>query len=544
MTKATLTKFPGVHRRTDSGIYQFGLRAPVDLLQHFPSGWAIRCSLKTPDLRTANEKAKALQAEWAGKFDALRSGKPQPVDLPRIRETLFGRMETMVKNVDAQYGDLVGEARIERAQMLKWQIDDAKAGLREGFVPDWAESSIVGLGFPRSPLADAEVLAHIAMMLEIRHEALVDETRSYPLRVSIVNARKNLLGVLATPSASSPSLAVRGTSVPPNGRHKISDALEQWSSIQRSAKTVGTFTRHAQQFADMMGDPFLESIDKTLAIEFRDALQEWAIKNRKTANTADNVLVSIRALVNVARDKGWIPGNPFERLAVKIGGKESEGREPWTHAELKILFDDPIWTEGRLPTESKAGGAAAYWIPLIACYTGARVSEIAQLWTSDLDVTPGQEVVEFRSDAERSQKLKTKGSWRAVPMHSELIRLGLPEYVKSLPEGYLFPLLPMSGKNGAGGQFAQWFGAFKRGKGFNSSSKSLHSFRHLVATELRLKGATDAQADAITGHAGEGIGRKVYAATIRREAQRLRAVIELLRCTEVFLPEVTRVIAH
>lgn len=524
-----MTKFPGVHRRTDSGIYQFGLRAPVDLLQHFPSGWAIRCSLKTPDLRTANEKAKALQAEWAGKFDALRSGKPQPVDLPRIRETLFGRMEAVIKSVDAQYGDLVGEARIERAQMLKWQLDEAKAGLREGFVPDWAESSIVGLGFPRSPLVDAEVLAHIVAMLEIRHEALVDETRTFPLRVSTLNARKSLLGALASPSASSPSLAIRGTSVAQHGGHKISDALEQWTSGQRPAKTVGTFTRHAQQFADMMGNPFLESIDKIAAIEFRDKLQEWAIKNHKTANTADNVLVSIRALVNVARDKGWISGNPFERMAVKIGGKESEGREPWTHEELKILFDDPIWTQGRLPTERKAGGAAAYWIPLIACYTGARVSEIAQLWTSDLGVTPGQEVIEFRSDAERAQKLKTKGSWRAVPMHSELIRLGLPEYVKSLPEGYLFPLLPRSGQNGAGGQFSKWFGDFKSQKGFKTLSKSMHSFRHLVASELRLAKVTDALADAITGHAGEGVGRTRYAATIRREAERLRPEIERLK---------------
>ena len=531
MTKATLTRFPGVHRRKDSAIYQFGLRAPVDLRSHFPNGWAVRCSLETADLRTANEKAKALQAEWAVKFDALRSGKPEPVDLPRIRERLFQRLQTMTKKVDTQYGDLVGEARMERAETLKWQIDEARAGLREGFVPDWAEPNITDLGFPRSTLVDAEVLAHIISMLEIRHEALTDETRTFPLRVSLLAARKGLLASLAgmpvqaTDTQRSSDRATVG--------HKIFDALEQWKTVKRPDKTVGAFARHAQQFVDLMGNPFLESIDKAIAVEFRDKLQEWATENRKTANTADNVLVSIRALVNVARDKGWISGNPFERLAVKVGGKESEGREPWTHSELKILFDDPIWIDGTMPKDRKAGDAAAYWIPLIACYTGARVTEIAQLWTDDLDLSPGQEVIEFRPDSERGQKLKNKGSWRAVPMHSELVRLGLPEYVRSLPKGHLFSLLPRNGQNGAGGQFSKWFGNFKTNKGFDTPKKSLHSFRHLVASELRLSGVTEALADAITGHAGSGIGRKVYSATIRREAERLRSAIEMLNFPEL-----------
>ena len=113
-------------------------------------------------------------------------------------------------------------------------------------------------------------------------------------------------------------------------------------------------------------------------------------------------------------------------------------------------------------------------------------------------------------------------------MHPELIRLGFCDYVQSLPKGSLFPHLPKEGKNGAGGQFGKWFGSFKSAKGFTSPAKSFHSFRHLVATELRLAGATDAQADAITGHAGNGVGRQVYAATIRRKAEQLRHVIELL----------------
>ena len=215
-------------------------------------------------------------------------------------------------------------------------------------------------------------------------------------------------------------------------------------------------------------------------------------------------------------------------MSVEIGGKESEGREPWTKEELGLIFSDLLWTKRAIPTDKKAGKEAAYWIPLIACYTGARLTEIAQLWTDDIAMEPGKEAFEFRADAQRDQKLKNTGSWRAVPMHSELIRLGFCDYVQSLPKGELFPHLPKEGKNGAGGQFGKWFGTFKSAKGFTSPAKSFHSFRHLVATELRLAGATDAQADAITGHAGNGVGRQVYAATIRRKAEQLRHVIELL----------------
>jgi integrase len=88
-----------------------------------------------------------------------------------------------------------------------------------------------------------------------------------------------------------------------------------------------------------------------------------------------------------------------------------------------VLFGDPIWTEHRLPKARKAGADAAYWLPLMAAYTGARVSELAQLWTDDITTDEGAEVIEFRDNTERAQGLKTEGSWRAVPMHSELVRL-------------------------------------------------------------------------------------------------------------------------
>jgi integrase len=538
VTKAEVTRFPGVGKRADANTYQFALRVPKDVQQHFTGAWAVRCSLGTADLREANSKAKVLHAEWAARFDALRSGRPPPVDLVALRRKLLTYAErNYLPAADRMSAGYTPAERAEHAHLVAFARDAVLQGIEQGYAPEDADAWLTAmLGAQRSRVTEGEALPFFAMLLELRHESLTDSTRTFPLRVRRLAERRALLPAdAAHPSnADAPARPV----ATPSG-YRIADALAAWKTGAKAEKSLVSFTRHAAQFAELMGDPVLSSIDRAGAISFRDKLQQWAVEKKRTAVTADNVLVSIRALTNVARDRGWIEGNnPFERLTVKVGGKESEGREPWTKDELLTLFDDPLFLAYSLPAGDtavgrKAGGAAAYWIPLMACYTGARVSELAQLRTDDVTTTEGAEVIEIRASAEHGQKLKTKGSWRAVPMHSELIRLGLPQYINTLPKGPLFPQLPQAGKNGPGGQFSQFFGDYKRRKGFKSPAKSLHSFRHLMATELRLAGATDAQADAITGHAGEGVARTVYSATIRREAARLRPVIEKLRLDAV-----------
>ena len=504
--------------------------------------WAVRRSLATSDLRTANDLAKVLQAEWAAHFTAMRTGVPIAPKLAQLRAKLLASVESMLPNMDAHSSGIDAATREKRISVLMWQLEDAREEQARGQTPDWAESWIAKEVRHRSAAADAEGLAAYVLYLELHLEALTDASRTFPVRVQRLSARRALAASEAVPEAE-PLTDIQGAG-PTGTTRRLSHALEQWMIKPRPAKTVGSFSRHAAQFASLMDDPPLASLNKALAIRFRDRLQRWAVENLKTAKTADNVLSSVKALTNVAREQGWVDGNPFERLNVEAGGKESEAREPWTHDELRTIFDDPIWRAHELPHDRKAGADAAYWIPLIACFSGARVSEIAQLWTDDLVCVPGAEVLEFRDNTARVQRLKTAGAWRAVPMHSELVRLGLCEYAASLPLGSLFPTLPKAGDNGAGGQFSQWFGAYKLRKGFKSASKSLHSFRHLVATELRLAGATDAQADAITGHAGQGLGRTVYAATIRRQAERLRATIELLRFPELKLLRVAEYPAH
>lgn len=344
--------------------------------------------------------------------------------------------------------------------------------------------------------------------------------------------------------------------VPVAARKWMRDAFKAWKELNptRPQKTVGAFERHLAMFEEMTGNPPLHQLQRSHCTGFRDKLQAWAIEQRKAARTADNVLVSLRALAEVARDpdRAWIVGdNPFRKLTILVSGKEVEERQAWSEKDLVVLFGAPLFTRYELPDETKAGGPAAYWLPLLGAFCGARVSELCQLWTDDLSEEQDEEgrpvlVVEFREGPGRGQKLKggPKGpSWRAIPIHSELIRLGFRDYWEATKRahgdapGPLFPQLPREGQNGAGGQFSHWFGSFKASLGF-TSAHGFHSFRHTFITELTVLGTDGDLRRAITGHAQQDVHGKGYGKGVRRLAVRLVPTMERLRFPRLDLPRV------
>jgi hypothetical protein len=69
-----------------------------------------------------------------------------------------------------------------------------------------------------------------------------------------------------------------------------------------------------------------------------------------------------------AQDLEVIPRSPW--VGIDIKSKTTVRRNPWSDAQLAKLFGHPIWRYGHLPADTKAGQEAAYWIPLLALYTG------------------------------------------------------------------------------------------------------------------------------------------------------------------------------
>ena len=589
MTTPDVTRFSGVYSRSDSRAYQFGLKPPDDLRHHFPGDWAVRCSLRTSILADANAKAKALHAEWAEEFAALlKRDNPTAVDLsPALAAAIAEGVRRLVLQADDNMRafpegpkGLLSMERRKRLQQteaprngLMIDISDRVERLGEAatFDPlrglgeaqrgavarlnalmDGTAAVDMAAGNLRSvlPLA-VSVASDMGLSIDWTSEAgkagLAASLKAYRL-ASRELCQRDAGEVVDTPPALAP-LEVKTAEPPPkDSGERMSDAFLAWKGLgRRKPKTVSTFGRHVELFAEIMGDPELRSLRRADGLRFRDALTRRAIKEVNTAASADNVLTTIKALTNVAVDQEWLASNPFERLAVTEGGRDAEGREPWTPEDLPRVFDSPLFTAYVLPSgnavATKAGADAAYWVPLLCLYTGARPSEVCQLWTDDVSVIGDCLIIEFRQDESRGTSLKNAASWRALPVHSELIRLGFRDYWNGIMAsasgpGWLFPAVPKSGANGAAGQFGQWFGEYKTAQGFSTPKKSLHSFRHTVETELGFAEVSDTLVDAITGHEGKGTGRKVYAATIRRQAVRLRPSLERLAYPGLCLPRV------
>lgn len=591
-----MTPDKGVHPRPDSSVWSYYVLVPDELRHRFKTKFAYRKSLGTRDLREANSRARVIAGEWAQRFAAmLLEERAQPADriTPGMAALLAERVAAKVLQADEALrgdphavqqwvrlmatlehgalspltigkppappppahltasldpweglpGELLGDlGRLNEGADL--HAAQALAGGRVAAVERqaYAEGRALGFTFTR---ATPGALEAMRACLRAYREAWAD-----------VRARDAGKPVQTPPLRALPQQASEAPAESqgkPQGRRMV-DALEAWEGLAlRKPKTLSVFRRHVAQFREMTGDPLLSDITKATASKFTADLQRWAVDNGKTRETADNVLASIKALAGVATREGWMDANRFAGMAVTAGGKEAAPREPWTPEELPRLFASPIFKAYRVPlgdtaAERKAGLDAAYWVPLLCLFTGARPGEVCQLWTDDLSEvkdTKGRPllVLEFRANKDRGQTLKNPSSWRALPIHSELLRLGLRDYWLAIIEaqggkaGPLFPALQLKGANGPAGQFGQWFGEFKTARGFDTA-KTLHSFRHTAETELGFAEVSPTLVDAITGHEGQGVGRKQYGATIRRSAVRLRPHLERLQFPGLDLPRV------
>jgi integrase len=230
-----------------------------------------------------------------------------------------------------------------------------------------------------------------------------------------------------------------------------------------------------------------------------------------------------------ARDLGVMPRNPWEGLDIAF--KTTNKRRPWTVSELETLFSQPLHTTYLLPTDKKAGADAAYWLPLLGLYTGARVGELAQLRLKDVE-TVGQISVLSITDEGEGQSVKSDAGIRKVPLHSELIRMGFLDYVammKGQNQSLLWPALATrEGK--PGGYFSQWFGEYRRSLGFGMYP-DFHCLRHTVRSQMAEAEVSEQVMDAVVGHEIKGsTGAKVYT---HRSLMALKRAIEVLHYPEL-----------
>lgn len=323
----------------------------------------------------------------------------------------------------------------------------------------------------------------------------------------------------------------------------LTAALKGWEKARSPAPNTLREFRHAiDRFIELHGDMPVQSIGRQHVRQFREALQdipkrragplrgmalpklvEWSREHpaalRVSATTVNKLLGGVQAVAVWARDNGLIPdevpwADPFSNMRLDAPDPE---REPWEIPELNLLFASPVFAEGDRPKAGK--GEAAYWLPLMGLFSGARLSELAALTVADVIEDPSTSIwfISITEDLENDKRLKTTSSRRIVPVHPELMTLGFLSFVKERqrkdgPTARLFPLLWKANGASDAAAWSKWFGRYIRSIGITDKARVFHSFRHSFKDALRAGGVSEDINDALTGHAGNGGVGRTYGA--------------------------------
>jgi integrase len=221
---------------------------------------------------------------------------------------------------------------------------------------------------------------------------------------------------------------------------------------------------------------------------------------------------------------------------------EADARDPrdqrdrYTIEQGRQLFSLPPWTGSRSYSQRMVAGDllvhdAWYFVPMIGWYTGMRRDEICGLCLDDIEVVDGN--WQFNVRPTDIRRLKTVTSARKLPFASELVRLGLPDYVLALRaagEVMLFPeLVSESGKGTMGDVYSKRIWSHMRKElPFLKAGQATQSFRHTVIDSMKgAKISAEIRAD-FAGHKlssqTEGRYSKMHMALLREASMAIPQV--------------------
>jgi len=184
----------------------------------------------------------------------------------------------------------------------------------------------------------------------------------------------------------------------------------------------------------------------------------------------------------------YLSDNP---MALKMFTKaeiraEANPYAEFTYDDLKMLFTASYVVNMEKPDW--------YWPPLMALFSGARLSEVANLEIHTIKEIEGVKTYEILDG-------KTPDSERVVPIHPQLIDLGFWDYVQSLraqKQKYLFP--DRSSRKAVAKSTGRIWGLWIDKCGIDDKRKVFHSFRSTAITDLHNASAGAAAIRKAVGH--------------------------------------------
>lgn len=263
----------------------------------------------------------------------------------------------------------------------------------------------------------------------------------------------------------------------------VRDAVEKYK-VEIESKSIAKKTK--QMTIKALND-LIEIIEpRTPVSELNDEFLEdaWypARLEHVAQTTARRELTMIKGFTNYLshRSRKYITHTISFSIPNEINQWKNFERE-----DLEAIFNDELLT-----SKNKE-----YLQILILLYTGARISEVANLQTSDFSEKMGLNLLFIDGT-------KTNTSVRTIPIHDDLKKAGLLEYVEYCKKQKKENLFKVSKSvNGAGAWLSKFFTAHKKSVGIIDKKKVGHSFRHTLIDVLHNAQVNDKIQEDYVGHA-------------------------------------------
>lgn len=498
------------HRhKAPNGVYYFRMSIPEALRPAFDGKREIKYSLRTKDPVASKalipDHTKAAYALLDEARRAMRiEEKPTPALPSRAASEVIRRMEQEEASQRAfddeqRRADAEREARIEDQEGYARELRTLLTGNTARMDPKDA----VIVRAIRDAQSDADFYKRLVEDRELALRYIRDELKARG------RERKQVPAFVTEEPTG-------------NGVYLDTDIVNGWAAERKpSARGKDAYWRDAKLFNSMMGRKSAELITKADVLAYKRKLIDDP--NRSQVNVRDR-LAYLRTLLEWGAQNDLIPDNPARDVKMAVTERRPK-RKDFSADDLNALFAGPVHSQGARPRGSF--GEAAYWMPLIAIFMGARREEIGQLRVCDVRPEPYIDeadqrkevwcidITETDDDEEEAGALptavKTESSMRLVPLHPKLIELGFIEYVQSLPDqaGRVFPeLKPIGIGQKLTDKWGQWFSKYKRLLGITDKLKVFHSLRHTWKTHAGNAGMPERVQREFMGHEGKDTADK------------------------------------
>ncbi|TXN27672.1 DUF6538 domain-containing protein [Methylobacterium sp. WL19] len=292
------------------------------------------------------------------------------------------------------------------------------------------------------------------------------------------------------------------------------EILQGWKRDHKPAeKTFYTFSSKVHRWTSFLTERGLTFHNASLS----DA-SDWksASAAKRSAQSVSNDLNAIKAIYSWAVANGKCSVNPFAGLKQPRAGMKGQRRS------AKRDFTDEETVRVLMAARDRNGYRR--WVPWIACFTGARISEICQLEKSDVASSMGihyfRMTVEYDNEGEvaaseeiriAKKNLKNFSSKRHIPIHPQLIEEGFLLFVASCKTNDLFSDATPDRFGNRGGNATKVISRWVRDKiGITDPRISpSHSFRHRFSTQCKNCGIPPEIRNRLMGHS-EGESSELY----------------------------------